>query len=1342
MSHKQNLVNLLCSFPNTSKAGDRQIFIDRVGLSKLAKNISVEGNSLTFFNHLIDVVVKTDGPDRLLAFLNDVMSSEWVGRDRILTIEKLKAELEKLDPEQWEEDFGYVARPDPEIIDACPYQGLSAFREENAQYFFGREEVAKKLTIAAESRSLVAVVGASGSGKSSLVFAGLIPQLRSRGNWTIADFRPGQRPFYHLAAALVPLLEPEMSETDRLVETKKLATAVSAGDLDLADAIAKVREKQNSDRLLLVADQFEELYALCRDKKLQSLFLERLLAASDRSSDFTLVLTLRADFYGYALSNRAFADALQNADLKLGPMNRHELENAVVKPAAILDVRLQSGLSDRILAAVGEEPGNLPLLEFALTELWKKQTRSQLTHQAYEEIGGVEQALVKYADRVYEELEEGDRQRVRRAFIQLVTPGEGTQDTRRTATAAELRSENWDIIKRLADSRLVVTGSNETGEETVEVIHEALIREWGKLREWIEASRRFLTWLKRLRERMREWEEKNKDEGALLRGASLVEAQEWQEKRSGELSSEEGDFIGLSLELRDREERERRTRRQRTIFGLAIGLTTVSIFAAGAVWQWRRAVVGERNAVIKGKIAILELLVDTTLDRQLDVIALGKELQADWVNLENRVRGAVLLQQTFDFEQWKERNTLQGHQDKVDRVSFSPDGNLIASADYNTVLLWKLDGTPVATLQGHQDRISHVSFSPDGNKIASASHDKTVLLWKPDGTAVATLQGHQDKIFHVSFSPDGNLIASASLDKTVRLWKPDGTAVATLQGHQNSVTHVSFSPDGKLIASASLDDTVRLWKADGTPVATLQGHQRSVYHVSFSPDDKLIASASLDGTVRLWKADGTPVATLQGHQGPVYHVSFSPDGNLIASAGWDTAVRLWKPDGTPVNTLQGHQSPVYHVSFSPDGNLIASASPDKTVRLWKRDGKRATLVGHQDDTTHVSFSLDSNLIASASFDKTVRLWKADGTPVATLEGHQNLVSHVSFSPKGNLIASASPDNTVRLWKPDGSSVATLQKHKAFIHHVSFSPDGNLIASASSDKTVRLWKPDGSSVATLQGHQGSVFHVSFSPDGNLIASASLDKTVRLWKADGTPVATLEGHQDSVWHVSFSPDGKLIASADDNTVRLWKPDGTRVATLKGHQDLVNHVSFSPDGNLIASASYDSTIRLWKPDGTLVNTLQGHQGRVNHVGFSPDGNLIASASYDSTIRLWKRDGTLVNALEGHQDYVNHISFGPDGNLIASASFDNTVRLWKADGTPVATLQGHQHYVRQVSFSPDHGKLIASASDDGTVRLWNFDLDALLIQGCDWVRDHLNTLPEEDENKHLCDDIYSQKK
>ncbi len=416
-----------------------------------------------------------------------------------------------------------------EISLANPYRGLAAFREQDAPFFFGREIFTAQLAEKVKQQPLVAVLGPSGSGKSSIVFAGLVPRLREEGGWLVADFRPKDRPVRSLAAALLPLLEPDKSETERLVEIRKMSQALDQGDLELGEVVVRILEKNpEANRLLLIADQFEELYTLCQEAETRFRFLDLLLQAiplaapaPDSAGSLHLVWTLRVDFLGQALAYRPLTDALGAADVKLGPMTAEELRQVIEKPAQKQGVSFEAGLVERILADVGREPGNLPLLEFALTALWEQQIRGELTHQAYEAIGQVKGALSGHAEAVFAGLGEAEQAQARRILVQLVHPGQGTEDTRRLAHRDELKEIDWPLVQQLASQRLVVTDRDLEERETVEIIHEALIRNWAQLRRWINEDRRFRIWQERLRAALRQWQISEQDEGALLRGVPL-----------------------------------------------------------------------------------------------------------------------------------------------------------------------------------------------------------------------------------------------------------------------------------------------------------------------------------------------------------------------------------------------------------------------------------------------------------------------------------------------------------------------------------------------------------------------------------------------------------------------------------------------------------------------------------------------------------------------------------------------------------------------------------------------------------------------------------------------------
>ena len=492
-----------------------------------------------------------------------------------------------------------AALPDLLPDATCPDRGLHAFREEDSRFFFGREVFTDLLAGTIDASPMAAIIGASGSGKSSVVHAGLVPRLRAEskgsGAWTVLDMRPGSRPFHALAGVLVPLLEPDITATGRLVEVRRMAEALADGTIGLPDLLELVGEKQPAiERILLLADQFEELYTLCPDERDQRTFQDILFAAAFEGRDgpqLKLGLTLRADFMGHALAYRPFADAVQHHQVVLGPMNREELARVIARPAELQGRAFEHGLVERIMDDVGEKAGRLPLLEFALTRLWDGQKAGWLTHEAYEGIGRVEGAVARHADEVFERLAKDEQDRTRRVFVQLVQPGEGTEDTRRLATHDEF-GEAWSLVQRLADERLVTTGRDADDNQTAEVVHEALIRSWGRLVGWMKEDRRFRMWQERLRFAIRQWEETGRDEGALLRGVPLAEAERWQQERDEELSEAESTFIASGVHARVARQTDAR-RVERRVQMLMRAVVAVSLI--GLIVSASLAAIARRN---------------------------------------------------------------------------------------------------------------------------------------------------------------------------------------------------------------------------------------------------------------------------------------------------------------------------------------------------------------------------------------------------------------------------------------------------------------------------------------------------------------------------------------------------------------------------------------------------------------------------------------------------------------------------------------------------------------------------------------------------------------------------
>jgi energy-coupling factor transporter ATP-binding protein EcfA2 len=721
-----------------------------------------------------------------------------------------------------------------QVIASCPYRGLFAFREEDARFFFGRDIFTQKLLDTVQKQSLVAVIGASGSGKSSVVFAGLIPNLRQQSNWLIESFRPKTHPVDELAAVIVRLREPEKGKTQQDIEAGKLARGLRSQQVAAHTVLSRILLENDNKRLLLVVDQFEELYASCSDIQERQLFLNQLLEAATLVENFTLLLTLRADFLGYALLDYRFANALQNADVKLAPMNREELQQAIALPANKQGVRLEEGLVKRILQAVVNSPGNLPLLEFTLTQLWAEQQNRQMTHATYEAIGGVEKSLANHAEAEFAKLKPKEQEQAQQIFVQLVRPGEGTEDTRRLATRNEV-GDNWDLVKRLADARLVVTGLNDTAgkeKETVEIVHETLIREWGQLHRWMESDRSFRTWQELLRSGMRQWENAEQDEESLLRGVQLGEAENWLHQRKDELSKAEQDFIHQSLALRDRDQQQKERDRQQkerrrklTLFGLTGGFVIVSILAMVAFWlRWTAQVEASGVTALRNfesGAGEIEALVSA--------MEAGQEVKkmAFWNSqcLQNCPATIPLLALQKILDNIHQTNQINTYQTGVNSIRFIPNKTskqneelIVAGGEDGTVKWWDYQDKKLKTLKNSKldkNSIKSIDFNEDQTILATAASNGWVKLW--DVSKMWNFLSPDQK-----WSPP----PIASIKHQCEIEKDD----LAKEDDKCSVNNVRFLPKINLLATTGDDGYVRLWTLQGKIVKTILAHKAEISH--------------------------------------------------------------------------------------------------------------------------------------------------------------------------------------------------------------------------------------------------------------------------------------------------------------------------------------------------------------------------------------------------------------------------------------------------------------------------------------------------------------------------------
>ena len=827
-----------------------------------------------------------------------------------------------------------------------PYLGLMAFDADKKDYFFGRESAARGIVERLSKSRFLAVIGPSGCGKSSLVKAGVLPKLKrdlipNSSQWEVKIFTPGRYPLEELEQALA--------------------------------------NREPDKTFLLFIDQFEELFTLVSDESQQREFISKITKEATKiDGDTRVIVAIRGDFLDRCAGYEETANLInctQPTTYLVTPMTTAELTEAIQQPAEKHAITFESGLVEQIIIDVVNQAGALPLLQYALAELWRvcitdsNHSQPQLTFNGYEQIRGVKGALEKRADELYQNLAEADQKFVRCLFLELVQLGENQEVTRRHASWQDLldKADSQEQLERVTrqlanwNQRLIITDENK-----VEVAHEALLSEWRLLREWIEDNRDNIRLERRLEGDCQEWNKQNRLEGLLLAGTWLAAIDEWVNGEQPRLSPLESEFLRESFGRRDRQIQQQinrlekeikltdeklKAQKQKTRLAIITGIFAAFTLGFGIVAQLRQRQIVEQEAMTVGTLISTPQTLFNNQDQLGAMIAGIKAISA----LEKlKGKDAVVPDELKSvIAKVREYNRLE-HSQPLTVVNFSPNGQTIATGSMDgSINIWTAEGKIWQSLSktlGHKQVVWSIDYSHDG-AIASAGRDKVVKIWDASGKFIKNLTGHTDAVYDVNWSPVKNRVVSCSKDGTVRLWDVTrGKEIDSLT-NQGRLLRLDFSPDGSKVTFVGNDNKVNIWNIEPNKneprVITIGKHDNrgqykgEVSFVKFNGNGTILASSDYDGNIVLWNVKTKEkIITIKSGSG-IQGLAFSrKEDNIIAAALVDGTVRLWNLEGTTVDNLKGHHDEVMSLSFNPASTseiIIASASEDKTVKLWKID---------------------------------------------------------------------------------------------------------------------------------------------------------------------------------------------------------------------------------------------------------------------------------------------------------------------------------------------------------------------------------------------------------------------
>lgn len=1186
-----------------------------------------------------------------------------------------------------------------------PYRGLLAFGSGDARFFFGRDaerdEVVRELgQLLAEGHPRLQVVeGASGTGKSSLVLAGVVPVLARQG-WAWERMVPGADPNAALEAALA-------------------------------------RRPPEAARWLLVVDQLEELFtalpATAEGRATAEGFTRRLWRLASAPTPVTAVIaTLRSDLKARlgeirldetTRMDQLFAGELRRHHVFVPQMTPSQLRQAIAAPAEAVGLELPADLLDRLVVDVGAEPGALPLLQHTLDLLWARREGEALSGEAYAVLGGVSGALARHADEVLDALDPAQQKAARRLLIRLVgARADASLDTRRRVLLSELRPAEPAAalaqdaaLEALVRARLLVRSGDDA--PTVEVAHEALIRRWQRLRDWVAEDREKLSTLDEFEGWVAQWRAYPE---ALLSGRRLGYAAQIQERWGDDLSEGARALIAAS-ETRERE--RARVGRRRIVLASLVGLLTLCLFAILGITAQLQRWAAEKEAASARDQARIAAARQQSQDPTTQALLL-REVERAW-----KARGWLRLARAT-VAQPRAAVVLRGAEGPVTAASFSPDGRWVYSGtEGGSALRWRADGEgEPELLDGLGAAVGTLALSPDGRRLLIAGWllCKARLLDHP-ASEVVGCGGTFGAIAWAGWSPDGRRLLVVQKDG-LTLWDAaTGAEIGRMLDHTPPVTGAAWSPDGARALSWSDDGTARVWTVDGSrPTEVLAGHEGPVSRARWSPDGTRALTVGADGRALVWSQLKSVLVDVAGAR--ALDAAWSPRGETLLVVTDQGSLLAFPGDGQGSARVVGQaRGAVHGFAFSPDGRWLLTGG-DGEAWLWWVAGGRAPprLGGQQGPVRVVSFSEDGRRALTGADDGTIRLWDLAALPDSAPALPAKTLVASAWSPDGRRLATATQGGLVQLWSRDQplGPVRDLEGHTAAVRVLAFSPDSSSLLTVSDDGTARIWTLHGEGpAAVLPGGGGRALQGSFTPDGQAAVVLWEGGPPLVWDADaqgwgrGAPRVLIED-RGGVALLALAPDGRrALTVSEDGVARVWPLDSggapIRVRSVPGHPTVAR---FSPESERVLIATDAGLALVASADGSgAAALLRGQEGPILDAAFSPDGTAAVTASEDGTAWVWELPqvgagvqpgeaelASRATVLPKHDGFVTSVAFSPDGARVVTGSDDRTAQIWDRSGEVDPKVWADQSGVRDVGFTPD-GQQVWTVTEDGHISLWS---------------------------------------